>query len=145
MGLAGLGWLLLMALYLLLYQNREKQNLGVMRSVGARSGQCRDYLFTSGFALAVVGIVLGTLLSSAATRLVSDELAEFMLSAESMLALSGGQELGGDVMADILSRSELPMQTLLLLTAAQLALIAISLYLHAAKTAKHSPRALIAG
>lgn len=144
-GIASVGWLLLLALYLLLYQNREKQNLGIMRSLGARPEVCRNYLFTSGFLLASVGIVLGTLLSSAATRLVSDELAEFMLSAESMLALSGGQELGSEVMADILSRSELPMQTMLLLTAAQLALIALALYLHAAKNAKRIPRDLMAG
>lgn len=144
-GIASLGWLLLLTLYLLLYQNREKKNLGIMRSVGAGSQRCRNYLFTSGFLLAGVGIVLGTLFSSAATRLVSAQLAEFMLSAETMLALSGGQELGGDVMADILSRSELPMQTLALLTLVQLSLIAGVLYLHAAKTAKRIPRDLMNG
>lgn len=144
MGLAGLGWLLLLALYLVLYQNAERHNLGIMRSLGATPGQCTSYLFGSGFALAAAGIFLGTLLSSQATRMVSGTLAEFMVSADAMLNMSSGQALGSELLADILSRSTLPMSTLLLLTAAQLAVMAAALYLHARAAASNGPRKLLA-
>ena len=143
MGLAVLGWLLLMALYLVLYQSSERHNLGIMRSLGAVPKQCAGYLFGSGMLLAAVGICLGTILSSQATRAVSGALAEFLLSADEMLAMSGGQALSNDLLADILGQSTLPLSTLLLLTAVQLALMALCLWLHARSVAKKDPRQLL--
>jgi len=142
-GIASVGWLLLLALYVLLYQDKERSNLGILRSVGGSPSQGCRYLLSSGLLIACVGILAGTLFSSTATRLVSSYLAEFMVSEGTMQAMSGGMELGAQTMADILSRASLPGSTLLLLTAAQLTVIALTLWLHAYSISRRSPRELL--
>ena len=142
-GIASTGWLLLLTLYVLLYQNKERNNLGILRSVGGTPKQGRRYLFSSGFVLAAVGIAIGTLGSSFVTRLVSDQLAEFMVSEGTMQTMSGGMELGADTMAGILSQASLPISTQLTLAAVQLAIIAIFLWLHAAIISRQTPRKLM--
>ena len=141
--IAAIGWLLLLTLYVLLYQNKERNNLGILRSVGGTPKQGRRYLFGSGFVLAAVGIAIGTLGSSFVTRLVSKQLAEFMVSEGTMQAMSGGMELGTEAIAGILSQASLPISTLLILSALQLAVIAIFLWLHAAIISRHTPRKLL--
>ena len=142
-GIASIGWLLLLTLYVLLYQNKEKNNLGILRSVGGTPKQGRRYLFDSGMVLAAAGVVLGTLVSSFVTRLVSRQLAEFMVSEGTMQTMSGGMELGADTMAGILAQASLPISTLLILSAAQLAVIAIFLWFHAAVISCQTPRKLM--
>lgn len=145
MGLAVIGWLLLMALYLVLYQGSERQNLGIMRSLGAAPKDCQRYLFGSGLLLSAVGICLGTVLSSQVTRYVSGTLSEFLLSADEMLAMSGGQALGSDLLVDILSSSTLPLSMQMILAVTQLAVMAVCIWLHARTMAKKGPRNLLAG
>ena len=142
-GIAAIGWLLLLMLYVLLYQNKERNNLGILRSLGGSPRVGRRYLFGSGFVLAAVGIAVGTLCSSGVTRLVSTQLAEFMVSEGTMQAMSGGMELGTDTMAEILAQATLPGETLLTLCGGQLALIAIVLWLHAAIISRQTPRKLM--
>ena len=143
MGIAAIGWLLLLMLYLLLYQNKERNNLGIHRSVGGSPKQGRRWLFASGFVLAAAGILLGTLASSGVTRLVSKQLAEFMVSEGTMQAMSGGMELGAEAMAQILAQATLPGGTFLILSASQLAVIAIFLWIHAALLSRQTPRKLM--
>ena len=142
-GIASIGWLLLLTLYILLYQNKERSNLGILRSIGGAPKIGRRYLFGSGFLLAAVGITIGTLGSSFVTRLVSRQLAEFMVSEGTMQAMSGGMELGAETMAQILGQASLPISTLLTLAAAQLAVIALSLWGHAAVISCQTPRKLM--
>ena len=142
-GIASIGWLLLLTLYVLLYQNKERNNLGILRSLGGTPKQGRRYLFGSGFILAAVGIAIGTLGSSFVTRLVSRQLAEFMVSEGTMQTMSGGMELGTEAIAEILAQASLPISTLLTLSAAQLAVIAIFLWLHAAVISRQTPRKLM--
>ena len=137
------GWLLLLCLYILLYQGRERENLGVMRSVGARPAIGRRYLFGSGMALAALGVVLGALLSGWVTALAEDQLSVFLLAEDTMLNISGGQELTGDAVSQILNLGSLPVTELLLLAAAQLAVIAVVLWLHAALISRKTPRKLM--
>ena len=142
-GIASVGWLLLLMLYVLLYQNKERNNLGIHRSVGGSPKEGRRYLFGSGLLLATVGIAIGTLCSAGVTRLVSTQLAEFMVSEGTMQAMSGGMELGADTMAGILAQATLPTETLLTLCGGQLAVIAIVLWLHAAIISRQTPRKLM--
>ena len=145
MGMAVMGWLLLMALYLVLYQGSERHNLGIMRSLGTAPKDCQRYLFGSGWILSAVGICLGTVLSTQVTRYVSGTLSEFLLSADEMLAMSGGQALGSDLLADILSSSTLPLSMQMILAVSQLAVMAVCIWLHAHAVAKKGPRNLLAG
>ena len=137
------GWLLLLCLYILLYQGRERNNLGILRSVGGTPKQGRRYLFGSGMALAALGVVLGALLSGWVTALAEDQLSVFLLAEDTMLNISGGQELTGDAVSQMLNLGSLPFTELLLLTAAQLAVIAIFLWLHAAIISRQTPRKLL--
>lgn len=66
-------------LYILPGQSPERKNLGVMRSIGAKPDQARRYPFLSGMLPAVVGVIVGTLLSNTAAKLVQDKLVSLTL------------------------------------------------------------------
>ena len=136
-------WLLLLLLYILLYQAREKRNLGIMRSVGAQPGRARRYLFASGFLPAVVGIGIGTALSSYVTRLVQDKLIGLTLTQAQSSAHSGGMELDNTMLAQMLGESEMTAAGLLILALAQIVVIAVFLWCHAALLAKKNSRKLL--
>ena len=53
------GWAVVLALYLVLWQGRQKRQLGVMRSLGASRRRARRYLLGSGLAPAALGALLG--------------------------------------------------------------------------------------
>lgn len=142
-GIASVGWILLLALYVLLYQNKERQNLGILRSIGGNPADGRNYLFGSGFLVAAVGVLIGSAFSSAATRMVSKQLAEFMISEGSVQASGGSMQLSAEIVADIFSQANLPITTLVYLAAAQMAVIALALWIHATLTARQAPRKLL--
>lgn len=137
------GWLLLLLLYVLLYQSRERRNLGVMRSVGAKPSALRRYLFISGLLPAAVGVTVGTLLSDTVAALVQDKLIELTLTQAQSNLHSGGTALDNSALAGMLAQSEMPVAGLLLLAAAQLAVIALVLWLHGAMLAGKKPRKLL--
>ncbi len=141
--LALAGWGLLLLLYILLYQSREKRNLGVMRSVGAKPAQARRYLFSSGMLLAAIGAVVGTALSGTVARLVQDKLVSLTLTQAESIAHSGGVELDNSVLAQMLSQSEISFTGILILIGLQISIIAILLWLNAAWLAKKKTRKLL--
>ena len=57
--IAAAGWAVVLALYLVLWQGRQKRQLGVMRSLGASRRRARRYLLGSGLAPAALGALLG--------------------------------------------------------------------------------------
>lgn len=139
--IAAAGWTLLLMLYVLLGQSRERRNLGTMRSLGARPVQLRRYLFLSGLLPALIGIPLGTLLSHAAAGTVQSRLAE--LSLPQTGALSGGMALDSATLAQMLAGSQPSRMELLVLAAAELAVLAAVLWLHARMLAKKDIRKLL--
>ena len=141
--IAILGWLLLLALYLLLYQGTQRKNLGIMRSLGAQPRQARRYLFGSGMLLATLGLVIGTAVSGYVMSLVQDQLLGMTLSQVKFTEHSGGMDLTQETFGQMLSESQLPMEHLLLLALAQLAIIAALLWLQAAVLSRKNPRKLM--
>ena len=103
---AVIGWLLLL-LYLLLFQMREKRNLGVMRSVGAQPRQLRRSLFLSGLILAGIGFIIGVCLSSALTGVVQEKLLSIALADVQASAHSGGMAINGASLAAMLDQGRL--------------------------------------
>lgn len=134
-GYALLGWVLLLAIYLLLGQTPERKNLGIMRSVGAKSGQVRRYLFFGGLIPAAVGVAVGTLLSTTAARLIQDKLLT--------LAQSGEALLEHDEWTNLLAQSAVSPADLLLLALLQLGVLTAALWLHAAYLAHKKPGKLM--
>ena len=133
------GAALFFAMYLLLYQSPERKTIGIMRSLGARSGQTRRYLFLSGFVLVVVGIVIGTILSVFAARLVSDRLTALTLSQ----AGDGFDTVYTDLFRNMMREGTVPVSRLLILVLAEIGLCALALYLQAYLISKKNPRKLL--
>lgn len=141
MAIAGLGWLLLLALFVLLYQGAQRKNLGIMRSLGASPKTAGDYLWKSGLTVATVGIAIGTVVSLAVIRVVQSRLLENAV-AELPSKYSLGA-LSDDAVRVMTQESQLPIWLLLLLAAAQIVLFALALRLQARNAARKNPRNLL--
>lgn len=124
----------LLLLYLVLYQAAERKTIGIMRSLGARRGTARRYLFASGLILALLGVVIGTLLGGTALSLVQDRLLEWMrpgtLPEENLEAFTR-----------MLAESALPLRHTALLGTAQAAAAAVLLWAEAALLTRDGPSA----
>ena len=125
-------WLVLLLLYTLLYQGKERQALGIMRSLGAQTGQARRYLFGSGLLLAVAGILLGAIISSSVGELVQEKLLAALLD----------RRVAQDVLPS-LQGGKLPLYAQALLAAGQAAILALLLWLHAFWLSRQNPRKLL--
>lgn len=133
------GWALLLALYMLLYQGTQRRNLGTMRALGAKTGQVRRYLAGSGFVLAALGVVTGTAVSSSVMTLVQGKL----LGASLNQSAAGTMALTMEDLTGMLAESVIPMELLLALTLGQLVVIAILLWTQAAMLSRRPPRKLM--
>lgn len=137
------GWVMILALYVILYQNGQRKNLGIMRSLGAKPKQARRYLFGGGFALAAVCVVAGTCLTVLLTNLINSKLLDLMMAEVTMEQHSGGMELDQDALAQMIVQSQLPDYVLVLSACIQLIVIAVALWIHAGMLAKKAPRKLM--
>lgn len=135
------GWVLLLLLYILLYQGSQRRNVGIMRSLGASPKLAADYLWRSGMAVAAIGVAIGTAVSWGVTGAVQTKLMESAIA-----QLPSGYSytaLTDEAVQLMASQSQLPLWGLLLLAAAQLIIFALALRLHAGRTAVKNPRALL--
>ena len=132
---AFIGWLMILGLYVLLYQGIQRKNVGIMRSLGAKPKQARGYLFISGFLLAAVGILSGTAISAFVNIFIDSKLAELMCA----------EGISEPVLSEFSAKSGLPLWGLLLLGIAQIAVFAVTLWLHASILSRKAPRKLIGG
>ncbi len=137
------GWLLLLSLYLLLYQASERRNIAIMRSLGARPGQARRYLFGSGLFLAFLGILLGLFASGLADQKVQGKLLAMSLNASELSQHSGAQIITGEYLASLLEGSTLPVSNLALWGLGQLGIVSLILWLQAALLSRPSPRKIM--
>lgn len=140
---AAAGWVLLLMLYILLYQSKEKHNLGIMRSVGCGTKAAKNYLFISGFLPSVSGITIGSLLSGIVSDLVSEKLITLTLTQAESNAHSGGTVIDNAQLVEMLSQSEIPFGIVLLIALLQIIIIGAVLWIHSSKLSKKSPRNLM--
>lgn len=136
------GWALLILLYLLLFQNAQRRNLGIMRSVGARPSQARRYLFTSGLLVAGIAVILGSIGSFLLMDVVQEKMASLIVTPDPGSIYSTTQ-LTGDTLSQMLSETQMPVQSLITLALLQLGIIALLLWLHAALLSRKKPRKLL--
>ena len=130
------GAALIFIAYMLLYQGLERKTIGVMRCLGARKPQVRRYLFTSGLIIAAAGIFLGTALSGAVSKLVSDKLAELTVSGAKL-------EGSADLFREMLAEGGMPAWSLAALGLAEAAAGAAALWAQAALIAGKKTRKLL--
>ncbi len=143
LSLIAAGWALLLLLYILLYQGMQKRNLGIMRSLGATPKESGGYLWTSGMAVAVTGIALGTAISAGVMSLVQKMLFDAATYDVPLTKFSTGGEMSQTMLEEMLQKSQLSLPMLLALAVAQITIFAAVLWLHAKWIAKKEPRILI--
>ena len=141
--IALLGWVLILVLYVLLYQGLQRKNLGAMRSQGSGVKAARRYLFGSGFILAVSGVVLGAVLGAVLLDVIQHKVLLAPLSEAAMIQHSGGQALTPEDLTLMLQQNGLSVPQLLLMGLIQAGIIGLVLWIHAALLARQNPRKLL--
>lgn len=141
--IVALGWLLLLALYVLLYQGGQRKNLGTMRSLGASPRETRNYLFGSGMVLASLGVLVGGILSVVVFQIVQSKIMKSTLSLVDKAAYGVGNPLTEKAVADMVQMSQISMPMLAELCVAHLAVMAVILWLHANYLTRKRPRRLM--
>ena len=136
------GWALLLVLYLLLYQGKQRRNIGIMRSLGAAPKKTQRYLWGSGMAVAALGVLIGSAVSAGIMDIVQELLfeASTYTVALSRYSASGPSEQS---FRQLLERSALPLWAIAALAAAQLAVFALTMYIQSRSLAKQEPRHLL--
>ncbi len=125
------GWILLLILYLLMYQSSQKKNICTMRSLGAPSSKAAAYLSISGLLVAVIGIVIGTVLSRVALEVIQERVLSEMLAmidktSSSALVLS-------DEMLTEMVRNSVPItRTTCLIAISEFGVMGAAILIHAA-------------
>ena len=138
-----LGWFFLLALYAVLYQGSQRQNLGIMRSLGASPKVARSYLFGSGMGLAAAGVAVGGCVSLVMFDIIQNKLTASTLAQVDKSVLSSGIGLTEEKLLEMVNMSQVSPVMLLLLCAAQIAVIAAVLWLHAFRLSRRKPRELL--
>lgn len=139
----GLGWIFLLALYVVLYQGSQRKNLGIMRSLGASPRVTRRYLFGSGMLLAASGIALGGGVSMVIFEIIQSKLAQSTLAQVDKSAYSAGIGLTEESLLEMVRMSQVSPAMLALLCALQIAFVALVLWLHADYMSRRRPRTLL--
>ena len=133
-------WALLLGVYVLLYQDRQRRNVGIMRSLGAGPKEAAQYLFGSGMAVAAIGTVLGTTLSAAVMGVAQSRLLETTMA--ELPSKYSASALTDEALCQMTVQSQLPVWLLLVLMLGELAVFALVLRLHAGRVCSKEPRAL---
>lgn len=128
------GWLLLLSLYVLLWQGSQRRNLGIMRSLGAAPRAARRYLWGSGLLVGAAGTLAGTVWTGLLLNRLNDKLL-------ALLQAEAPQEAG--TLSQFVSDCAMPLPLLLLLAVAQLIIFALVLWCHARAMARQAPRKLL--
>ncbi|MBR4907266.1 MAG: ABC transporter permease [Clostridia bacterium] len=139
------GWVLLLLLYLLMYQSAQKKNVGVMRSLGAEPNASTRYLFFSGMLTAAIGIAIGTILSRIALGVVQKNVLSEMLGAIDRTAYGGVLVISEEALGEMVQSSTPGVRTLLLFALAQFGIMGLAVWIHAAIVSHMPPRTLSEG
>ena len=139
----GLCWFVLLLLYLLIFQGKQRRNLGIMRSLGTKPRQLRKYLTFSGILPALLGLGLGTALSSTVSDALNDHIREFLFRTDATVSHSGGQAITGEAIDTMMSALTIPVGALLLLVLVQLAVVALLIWLQSVNLSGKSTRRLL--
>lgn len=140
---AALVWALVAALFLMLYQAREKRNIGIMRSLGASPARCRGYLFGSAAALVAVASLLGAAAAGALSGYVNSLVFSGALSGEASSEYGTALSAGLEELAAGLQSAAPGFGVSLLAAAVSAGILCLALYLQAVRIAKTGPRLLL--
>lgn len=143
--IASVGWVLLLLLYLLMYQSAQKKNVGIMRSLGASPGAAIRYLLFGGMLVAAIGIAVGTALSRVVLGVVQQNVLSEMLGAIDRTAYGGVLVISEEALGEMVRSSTPGLNTLLLFALAQFGAIGLAVWIHASIVSHMPPRTLSEG
>ena len=136
-------WAAFVLLYLLMYQNSQRANVGIMRSLGASRREATGYLFRSGALVAAIGVALGAVVSAVALQVIQRAIYSDAVAQVDRSVFSAGKVISEGDLWQMVRSSGLPVPMLLALALAQLLILAAILRLHAGFTAGRTPRKLM--
>lgn len=136
------GWILLLILYLLMYQSAQRRNIGVMRSLGASPGRVGLYLAAGGIVVAIAGVAIGTVLSRIVLEAVETRVLNDMLG---MVDHAAGAVLSDEALESMVKNSVPSLKTTVLVALAQLGVMSAAIGVHAGFLSRIPPRRLSEG
>ena len=136
------GWILLLILYLLMYQSAQRRNIGVMRSLGASPGRVGWYLAAGGILVAIAGVAIGTVLSRIVLESVESRVLNDMLG---MVDRTAGAVLSDEALESMVKNSVPSLKTAVLVALAQLGVMSAAIGVHAGFLSRIPPRRLSEG
>ena len=139
------GWVLLLILYLLMYQSSQKKNVGIMRSLGAQPAKAAAYLALSGILVAAVGVAVGTILSRVALEAVQERVLSDMFGMIDRTAAGGALVISDEMLTEMVQNSIPPMRTTALIALSELGVMSAAILIHAAILSHMPPRTLSEG
>lgn len=139
------GWVLLLILYLLMYQSPQRKNIGIMRSLGTPPAKTRAYLAVSGLIVALAGIVIGTALSRIALNVVQERVLSDMLGMIDRTSSGGTVVITDESLTEMVQNSVPPLKTTLLIALSELGVMCAAIWIHAAVLSRMAPRKLSEG
>ena len=139
------GWMLLLLLYLLIYQSAQRRNLGVMRSLGVPPGRAAAYLWGSGMAVALCGIALGVLVCRVALAAVQEHVLADMLGAIDRTAYGGALVISEEVLKSMVAESGPGTEAQVLMALGEAGVMGLLTLIHACILCQREPRRLMEG
>ena len=138
------GWVLLLILYLLMYQSSQKKNIGTMRSLGAPPLKAAVYLAVSGLLVAAAGIAVGTVLSRYALEVVQERVLTDMLAMIDRSS-SGAIVISDEALTGMVRNSVPSTLTTWMIALAEFGVMGAAILIHAAVLSHMPPRKLSEG
>lgn len=136
--------LLIIALFLLLYQSKEQRTLGIMRSLGASRETVRRYFFLSAAALALAAVVLGNVLSGALSSWVTERVYGGSYAGAQTGAFSAkGVSQSFEALLALVRENKIGPWGIVLCGLAQAVVIGLLLWIQADRLASRNPRRLL--
>ncbi len=137
-------WVLLLILYLLMYQSSQKKAIGTMRSLGAPPSKAAVYLSVSGLLVALVGIAVGTVLSRVVLEAVQQRVLSDMLAMIDRTS-SGVLVIPDERLSEMVRDSVPPTGTTWLIALSQFGVMGAAIVIHASVLSHMPPRRLSEG
>lgn len=125
------GWILLLIMYLLMYQSSQKKNISIMRSLGTPPSKAAAYLSISGLLVAAIGIVIGTVLSRVALEAIQERILSEMLAMIDRTS-SNVPVLSDEVLAEMVRNSVPLTRTTWLIALSEFGVMGAAILIHAA-------------
>lgn len=140
--LSAIGWAMFLPLFLILFQGAQSKNIGIMRSLGNRPARTGAYLFVSGMLVVIVGVALGTFLSSKVLDAVQGRILTDAIAGLDRNVSPAALEMAEQNIKTMVEQSALPLKALVIIGLLQLAAFTLPVLIQSIVLSNTPPRRL---